>query len=132
MEVQEKMSRFLRLFRIFAVVITCVIGVNFVAWARCSSSNPGSFIVRTTNLSAGDKVEFYIEPKGTFTVTWGNEGSTTHENTGDGQGNTMVGHYFSHTFQSGGHKDITVSGCATDYHQYFFDGFIIFFIHFSR
>ena len=116
------MSRFLRLFRIIAIAFLCVFGMHTVALARCSSGNPGSFIITTTNLSAGDKVEFYIEPKGTFTVTWDNEGSTTHVNTGDGNGSDMVGYYFSHTFQSGGHKDITVTGCATDYHQYFFDG----------
>ena len=78
MEVQEKMSRFLRFFRIIAIAFLCVVGVHFAALAgRCSSSNEGSFEIQTIDLTGTDKkVEFYIGAEGYFSVDWG-DGNVT-------------------------------------------------------
>ena len=97
--------------------------------SRCgtSPSNQGSFEVQTTNLSAGDTFAFYVGAEGTFTVNWGDGTSETYNNTivqtGTGSGTITRNQYgnepyFSHTYSSGGVKNITITGCATKYRDW--------------
>lgn len=111
-------------FRVICVVFICIFVVQMSAFAsRCSSNNPGSFEIRTVDLSttSDKKVEFYIGAEGSFTVDWGDGTTTTIENRITGDGVTTSGNngspYLSHTYSSGGQKDIIVSGCATKYRR---------------
>lgn len=107
-------------FRVICVVFICIFVVQMSAFA-------GSFEIRTVDLSttSDKKVEFYIGAAGSFTVDWGDGTTTTITNSITGDGVTTSGNngspYLSHTYSSGGQKDITVSGSATKYRRWIWD-----------
>ncbi len=77
---------------------------------QSSSNVPDYFSFTTTALNAGDSVEFYLTPSGTFTVDWG-DGSTPQVIERALEDSIV----YTHSYANAGPKTIKITGRANGY-----------------
>lgn len=75
----------------------------------CTTCENQGFAITTTDLAANTEFWFSLSPKGSFTVDWG-DGSIEHIS----RDNTAATEY-THTYTTGGVKNIKFCGLATEY-----------------